>query len=104
MSSLRKAEPDQRTADPERHGRGEHVDQRDPEERIPNERLAWTTPRMGVKATTDTIALMAPNNSVVVVPTVGVLAPVPVQAVKLSMSNWMRWSGLSIGLSRNRPR
>ena len=44
------------------------------------------------------------DDSVVVVPTVGVLGPVPVPAVKASMSSWMRWSGLSIGWSRNRPR
>ena len=42
--------------------------------------------RIGVNATTDTIELMHPKSSVVVVPTVGVLVPWPVQVVKESMA------------------
>ena len=38
-----------------------------------------------------------PNTSVWDVPTVGVFVSGPVPVVKMSMSCWMRWSGLSIG-------
>ena len=46
--------------------------------------------RIGVKATTDTIALMAPNSRVLAASTVGALGPVPVAAVKASISSWIR--------------
>ena len=44
-----------------------------------------------------TMAKTVPNTSVWAVPTVGVLVSGPVPVVKMSMSCWMRWSGLSIG-------
>ena len=60
--------------------------------------------RIGVNATTDTMELIAPNGRVAIVPSDGTFGPWPVNAVNASISSWMRWSGLSIGASRNRPR
>ena len=60
--------------------------------------------RIAVKEITDTTALTAPNSKVLPVPTDGAFGEPPTFAVKMSMSCWMRWSGLSIVLSMNRSR
>ena len=60
--------------------------------------------RIGVNSTTDTMAKTVPNNRVWAVLTVDVFVSGPVPVVNMSMSCWMRWSALSIGLSMNRAR
>ena len=51
--------------------------------------------------TTDTIAEIAPNGSVPLLVWCGVLGCGPEIAVNTSMSNWIRWSGLSMEASMN---
>lgn len=60
--------------------------------------------RIAVNESIEAMALMAPNNNVEVVMLLGVLGSGPTPAVKMSMSLWMRWSGLSMVSSMNRDR
>ena len=60
--------------------------------------------RIAVNEITEMTALIAPNSSVLSVPVYGMLGSGPLSAVKMSMSNWMRWSGLSIVSSMKRAR
>ena len=60
--------------------------------------------RIAVNEITETTASIAPNSSVLPVVLFGVLGSGPTPAVKMSISDWMRWSGLSIRSSMKRPR
>ena len=60
--------------------------------------------RIAANDTTETTARTAPNSKVFAVPLDGMFGVPPAPAVKMSMSCWMRWSGLSMVLSMNRSR
>ncbi len=60
--------------------------------------------RIAVNEIIEAMALTEPNSSVAVEVLFGVFGSPPTPAVKMSMSYWMRWSGLSIVSSMNRPR
>jgi hypothetical protein len=57
--------------------------------------------RIAPKENTDTTASTAPNSSRWSEVREGLFGSAPTPAVKMSMSCWMRWSGLSIGLREN---
>jgi hypothetical protein len=60
--------------------------------------------RIAVKEIIDVIEETAPNSNVADVVLFGVLGSGPTPAVKMSMSVWIRWSGLSIVSSMKRAR
>ena len=53
--------------------------------------------RMAPNENTDNRASTAPNSNVWPEPYAGLFGWPPMPVVKMSMSCWMRWSGLSIG-------
>src|SRR4029077_20565727 len=60
--------------------------------------------RNAVNEITEAAEEIGPNSSVFPVVLFGVLGRGPTPAVKMSISDWMRWSGLSICASMKRPR
>jgi hypothetical protein len=60
--------------------------------------------KIAAKEITDTTAFTAPNSRVFPVPLDGMFGVPPAPVVKMSMSCWMRWSGLSMVFSMKRVR
>ena len=60
--------------------------------------------RIAVNEITDTMELIAPNSRVLSAVLFGMFGDGPTPAVKMSMSDWIRWSGLSMVSSMNRVR